>query len=112
LFDRLLQELHMSVEMTYPHIEKTGTEPARLRRVPRVRISQIVMDYLAHGWSAEEMCRQHPYLMPSEAHAALTYYFDHQAEIDGEIASEWKEVEQSAGPRSPFFVRMRAKGAL
>jgi hypothetical protein len=43
------------------------------------------MDYLAHGWSAEEMCRQHPYLTPAEAHAAMAYYYDHAEEIDQEI---------------------------
>ena len=25
------------------------------------------MDYLSHGWSPDEMCRQHPYLTPAEA---------------------------------------------
>ncbi|MCW6051475.1 hypothetical protein K4039_15600 [Lyngbya sp. CCAP 1446/10] len=54
----------MTLQVIYPHIEKPGVgEPARLQRIPRVRISQIVMDYLAYGWSVEEMCRQHSYLM-------------------------------------------------
>ena len=48
----------MILEITYPHIEKLEGEPARLQRVPRVRVAQIVMDYLAYGWSVEEMCRQ------------------------------------------------------
>jgi len=37
-------------------------EPARLERFPRVRIVPIVMGYLAHGLSAEKMCRRHPCL--------------------------------------------------
>jgi uncharacterized protein (DUF433 family) len=84
----------MSVQETYPHIETRNGEPARLRRIPRVRVARIAMDYLAHGWSVEEMCRQHPYLTPAEAHAAMAYYFDHQAEIDSEIRAEWDEVER------------------
>ena len=51
------------------------------------------MDYLAYGWSVEEICRQHPYLTPSEAHTAMGYYFDHQAEIDSEISDEWAQVQ-------------------
>lgn len=104
----------MTSEVIYPHIEKAEGQPARLQRIPRVRVAQIVMDYLAYGWSAEEMCRQHPYLTPSEAHAAMVYYFDHQDEIDDEIRTEWEQAQQakSQASPSPFFVRMRARGRL
>jgi uncharacterized protein (DUF433 family) len=104
----------MTIVTDYPHIERPAGAPPRLRRVPRVRVAQIVMDYLAHGWSAEEMCRQHPYLTPAEAHAAMAYYFDHQQEIDREIREEWEQVrrDRSTAPRSPFFARMYAKGLI
>lgn len=104
----------MDAQLAYPHIEEPAGESPRLQRLPRVRVAQIAMDYLAHGWSAEEMCRQHPYLTLAEAHAALGYYFDHQQEIDEEIRLEWRLVEQeSAAPAtSPFYIRMRARGML
>lgn len=104
----------MSVDLAYPHIEKIEGKPAHLKRVPRVRVAQIVMDYLAHGWSVDEMCRQHSYLALSEAHSAMAYYFDHQAEIEAEIAAEVRETQQDragSGP-SPFLLRMRAAGRL
>lgn len=98
--------------MSETHITKLDGEPASLRRVPRVRVAMIVMDYFAYGWSAEEMCRQHPYLTPAEAHAALAYYYDHQEEIEAEIAHEDKEVkrDRATKPRSPFFMRIHADG--
>src|SRR5207247_5973194 len=104
----------MALRLTYPHIEKPDGEPARLQRIPRVRVAQIVMDYLAHGWSPDEMCRQHPYLRPVEAHAAMAYYFDHQEEIDAEIDVEWCEAQhaKAQSPRSPFYLRMQAKDYL
>jgi len=104
----------MPATLNYPHIEKQGTSPARLQRVPRVRVAQIAMDQLAHGWSAEEICRQHPYLKLSEVHSALAYYFDHQEEIDAEIRQEWEEVEKSRAQAkpSPFLVKLRAKGLI
>ncbi|MEQ9552276.1 DUF433 domain-containing protein [Coleofasciculus sp. G2-EDA-02] len=104
----------MKSGIIYPHIEKAEGESARLQRIPRVRVAQIVMDYLAYGWSVEEMCRQHPYLKRSEAHAAMVYYFDRQDEIEGEIRQEWEQAQQAktqASP-SPFFVRMKARGIL
>src|ERR1700722_9923145 len=102
----------MSTGLAYPHIEKSEGTPARLQRVPRVRVAQIAMDYIAHGWSADEMGRQHAYLNPPQVHAALGYYSDHQAEIDEEIRKEFREYEtlaQTSG-RSPFFIRTKAKG--
>ena len=43
--------------LSYPHIENQDDQPARLQRFPRVRVAQIAMDYLAYGWSVEELCR-------------------------------------------------------
>lgn len=63
------------------------------------------MDYLAYGWSVEEMCRQHPYLMQSEAHAAMGYYFDFQAEIEHEIRAEWEQVQQEVGCHGSHYFR-------
>jgi hypothetical protein len=102
----------MALGITYPHIEKQTGQPARLQRVPRVRVAQIAMDYLAHGWSADEMCRQHPYLFSVEAHAAMTYYFDHQAEVDEEIRGELEQAGQERASRSPFWIRLHAHGLL
>ena len=104
----------MSVDVAYAHIEKIEGEAAHLQRTPRVRVAQIVMDYLAYGWSVDEMCRQHPYLTPAEAHAAMAYYFDHREEIDGEIEAEVKEAAAALAnaPPTPFLARMRAKGLL
>lgn len=104
----------MAVELAYPHIQKNNSEPARLRNHSRIRVAQIVMDYLAHGWSPEEMCRQHPYLTPAEVHAAMSYYYDHQQALDAEIAEDvrrYEEVRAQAGT-SAFVSRLRAQGLL
>jgi uncharacterized protein (DUF433 family) len=106
--------MFMSIGVEYAHIEKVAEGPAHLRQTPRVRVAQIVMDYLAHGWSVDEMCRQHPYLTPAEAHAAMAYYFDHQEEIEGEIEAEMKDsaLALANATPSPFAMRMKAKGLL
>ena len=96
------------------HIEKHAGEPARLSRFSRIRVSQIVMDYLAHGWSPEEMCRHYPHLTPAEAHAAMAYYYDHQEEVETEIQEEQAKIQsdRSATAPSPFQTRMQLKGSL
>ena len=75
----------MASVVTYPHIEKPAGKPARLARLPRIRVAQIVIDYLDHHWTPEEMVTQYPHLQLAEVYGAMTYYFDHQAEIDAEI---------------------------
>jgi hypothetical protein len=104
----------MSWLIAYPHIVKQNAEPARLERIPRLRVSQIVADYLAHGWSPEEMCRQHPDLTLSEAHSAMAYYFDHQVEIDAELQAEVEQSENDrrTSPPNKLLVRLRAEGRL
>jgi len=104
----------MPVEVTYPHIEKVEGSLARVKRLPRIRVAQIVIDYLNHGWSADEICIHYPHLKRAEVHSAMAYYFDHQAEIDREIEDEQRLIEasrQSATP-APVELRLRAQGLL
>ncbi len=102
----------MSITSAYPHIVKERDHPARLVSTPRVRVAQIVMDYLAHGWSVEEMCRHHEYLSKAEAHSAMAYYFDHQEEIDREIEAECELLATSDASdlRSKLASRIKARG--
>src|SRR5262249_19881313 len=96
----------------YPHLEKPGGEPARLKRLPRIRVAQIVMDYLAYGWAAAEICPEHPALAPAEIQAAMAYYYDNRVEIEAEIQSEVKVVEEDRARMGPsaILLQLRAKG--
>ena len=104
----------MTTEVTYPHVEESGGQPARLKRISRIRVAQIVMDYLTHGWSPEEICRQYPHLHLAEVHSAMSYYYDHQDEIDAEIAAEVRQVEQDrvSRPLPPGVVKLKDRGLL
>lgn len=51
----------------------------------RMKVRELVKDYMAYGWSPEEMQWQHPHLTMAQIHAALSYYYDHQSEIDADI---------------------------
>ncbi len=78
------------------------------------KVKDVVLDKLAYGWSPEEMHRQHPHLPLAKIHAAMSYYYDHQAELEAEMERDYQEVEsmrQAAG-ESPFVKRVRAMGKL
>jgi uncharacterized protein (DUF433 family) len=57
------------------------------------KIIEVVLDKLAYNWGVEEIHEQHPHLSLAQIHAALSYYYDHRAEIDSEIERQDKEIE-------------------
>jgi hypothetical protein len=108
-FKVLLRRVSMTVLVTYPHIVKAEGFPARLARLPRIRVSQIVVDYLNHGWSADEICIHYTHLKPAEVHSAMAYYFDHQAEIEREIEAEQLQIAESRRSAETTGVELRLK---
>ena len=105
----------MSTAVTYPHIVKIEGQPAHLERLPRVRVSQVAVEYVKHCSSPDEICFHYPHLKLAEVHSAMAYYFDHQAEIDAEIAEEQRMVEEwrKSLPPSPIETRIeRLRKAL
>jgi len=79
-----------------------------------VKVIEVVLDRLAYGWSPEEIHFQHPDLSLGQIHAALAYYYDHQAELDKVIASESEHVRRlrDAAAESPLVTRLKANGLL
>ena len=57
------------------------------------KVVEVALDKIAYGWSPEEMHRQHPHLSMAQIHAALSYYYEHQAEVDADIERRNREVE-------------------
>jgi uncharacterized protein (DUF433 family) len=60
------------------------------------KVIEVVLDKIAYGWSPEEMHLQHPHLSLAQIHAALSYYYEHQEELDADIERRHKEVEKMA----------------
>lgn len=100
--------------LDYPHITRATGDVARLDRLPRIRVVQIVADHIGNGWSAEEIIRQYPHLTAAEVHAALGYYYDHREEIDAELTAELAALastdQQKTGKASEWL--RTAKGSV
>ncbi len=73
------------------------------------KVVEVVLDQMAYGWSPEEMHRQHPHLSMAQIHAALSYYYEHQAEVDAQIERDLQEVNElrARQPESPLRKRLR-----
>src|SRR5437762_8561638 len=59
----------------------------------KVKVVEVMMDHLAYGHSPEEIHLQHRHLSLAQVHAAFSYYFDHQAELDAEIERRYRRAE-------------------
>ena len=75
-----------------------------------VKVLEVVLDKLAYGWSPEEIHFQHPGLSLAQIHAALSYYYENQQRLDGEIERRRREVENLADSQvdSPLYRKLLA----
>lgn len=84
--------MDMRTEIIHPYIsmqrEIGGGRP--IIAGTRTRVANIVA-YYKLGLTPEELAREFPHLTLSQIHDALSYYYEHQQEIDEEIDSELEE---------------------
>ena len=70
----------------YPHI---ASNPRILNGAPIIKGTRIavrtIAGYYQLGMAPDEILQSLPHLTPSQLHAALAYYFDHQKEIDRDL---------------------------
>jgi len=71
------------------------------------KVIEVVLDKLAYGWSPEETHFQHPHLSLAQIHAALAYYYEHQEQLDSEIARRRQEVEKMAADSADSALRRK-----
>ena len=79
-------------------------------RGANTKVVEIVLDKMVHNSSPEEMHEQYPHLSLAQIHAALSYYYEHQAEVDADIERRDREVEalRAQQPDSPLRQRLQA----
>ena len=60
----------------------------------RYKVQDIALNYLAYGWSPDEMHRQHPDLTKAKICSAMAYYYDNQEDLDQQILDEEEEIKK------------------
>ena len=102
-----------SQAVTYGHVQLDADGTAFVAGTT-IKVVELMMAQIAHGWSPEELHFQHPYLSLGQIHSALAYYWDHKDALDADIERRWQWAEQSrreAGPSS-LVAKLRAQGLL
>ena len=78
-----------------------------------VKVIEIAMDHTAYGWDAEEIHAAHPHLPLAQIHAALSYYHDHKADLDGQMERQIEKYRrlrsESSGQLTQAALQARLK---
>ncbi|HZY41006.1 MAG TPA: DUF433 domain-containing protein [Anaerolineae bacterium] len=88
------------VETRYEHVTLDHDRVPILSGT-NMKVVELVVEQLAHGWSAEEIHFQHPYLTLGQIYSALAYYWDHKAELDLDIERRVRAVDQARRATEP-----------
>lgn len=59
----------------------------------RIKVSQIVLRYLAAGERVSEIVRRYPHLTPAQVHTAIAYFYEHPEEILAELYEELRLID-------------------
>ncbi|HYL73186.1 MAG TPA: DUF433 domain-containing protein [Bryobacteraceae bacterium] len=75
----------------------------------KVKVTEVVLAKMAHGWSPEEIHFQHPQLSMAQIHGALTYYYESQTQLDAQIRRGLEESGKLASQVSDVDLRRRLR---
>lgn len=75
-----------------------------------MKVIELILAERANGWTPAEIRVQFPYLSLGQIHSALAYYWDHQAELDRDIARRLATVDalRQSMPVPPAIARLKA----
>jgi uncharacterized protein (DUF433 family) len=90
-----IEEKTMQSQVTHPYIVKRpGYRGGRaIIAGTNFPVSSVVIYLLRQGMLPEELVRRFPHLTLAQVYDALSYYYDHQSELDAEIE---KNLSQDA----------------
>ena len=60
----------------------------------RLKVLHIALEYERLGWTPDQICEAHPGVTLSQVHAAVSYYYDHQQEIDWAMREDAEFAER------------------
>jgi len=103
----------MLSETRYEHIMLNEAQVPMIAGTT-MKVTELVLDHLAYGWSPEELHFQHPELTLGQIHSALAYYWDHKAELDQDIERRLQAVDQLQRkmPSTSLADRLKARGRI
>jgi len=110
LNERQVVQIRLEAEATtdHPHVTKTpgvcgGRPVVRGTRIP----VKVLVRYHQLGYKSTEILSGHVGLTPAQLYDVLSYYYDHQAEMEADI-----KADELPALLNAFGMEMDANGAL
>lgn len=74
----------------------------------RIKVQHVAIWHERLGKDPDEIVAEHPGLTLADVHAALTYYYDHRAQIDADIREDvdFTEAMKANSPPSLLLQRL------
>ena len=68
-----------------------------------IKVKEVAIEKVVWGMTPEDMLAAHPHWSLPQIYAALSYYYDHQAEVDEQIERDrqWTAAQRTQHP-NPF----------
>lgn len=78
----------------------------------RMKVRHLVEAWKAEGATPEQLLESFPHLTLAQIHAALSYYYDHQAEMDAEIERSFNDylAARAGAEETPGRKKLRDLG--
>jgi uncharacterized protein (DUF433 family) len=92
----------------YPHITLRDDGAAVIAGTT-MKVTELVAEMQAYGWSPEELHFQHPDIALGQIHSALAYYWDHRDTLDRELAQAIREADERRAATGPSAFAARLK---
>jgi uncharacterized protein (DUF433 family) len=95
------------------HIEVDDAGVARIAGT-RIKVIHLVMEKRANQATPEELAQHFPSLSLGQVYAALSFFYDHQAELEAQIQQSLDAEDKTDrnGTEPPLLARLRAEGKL
>lgn len=82
----------MSTKQDYSHLTVDADGTARITNT-RYKVIHLAAEHYQHGWTAEELLRQHPDLRPEQVYSVLAYFYDHYDSLVSQMKASLATVE-------------------
>ena len=107
---RMVVPMATAAKLVYPYIVKEEGYCGGKAAIgnTRVRVNNVVFLH-KQGRTAEQIIVEYPDLNLAQVHSALAYYYDHQDEIDAELARDEGADERYERRRAEALTRRRAR---
>jgi uncharacterized protein (DUF433 family) len=88
--------LSQPIKINHPYVERKlevcGGKPVIAGT--RIKVIQVAIEYERLGWTADQIIDAHPHLTLAQVHDALSYYYENQEILDGDILADEQFVAQ------------------